>query len=149
MATSSIGLIWLTFLTVILIGTIVWSVKAKLYASLSRRGVVAAIAPGVIMIVGFYALAVHMYAALGGWPKSIGNDGFLPALVRHADWTWVYFFAMVLVSIFVWPVAVGICSAVPRLRRFVAYLSLFAVSTIVCYIGMLLGPAQFLYWWWD
>lgn len=37
------------------------------------------------MVLLFYALAIHMYLALGGWPESIGERGFPPALVLHAE----------------------------------------------------------------
>ena len=28
------------------------------------------------MLTLFYSLAIHMYFRLGGWPKSIGDDGY-------------------------------------------------------------------------
>ena len=149
MGISLIGPIWLVLLVLALVGTIVWSAKSRFYALLSRRSIVAAVMPGVVMVVGFYALAVHMHTALGGWPKCIGEAGFPPALVKHANWTLWYFGAMILAIVFAWPVAVGLCSAAPRLRRFIAHLSLFAGSFVVCFGLMLLGPSKFLYWWWD
>jgi hypothetical protein len=149
MGISIIGPIWLLLLVAALVGTIAWCVKSKRYTTLSWRSIGASVTPGVVMVVGFYALAVHMHTALGDWPKCIGEGGFPPALVKHANWTFWYFEAMILAIVFAWPVAVGICSAAPRLRRFIAHLSLFAGSFAVCFGLMLLGPSQFLYWWWD
>lgn len=149
MGISLIGPIWLALLVVALIFAIVWSAGTRSYAVLSWRGIVASVMPGVIMVVGFYALAAHMHAALGGWPKCIGEAGFPPALVKHANWTFGYFAAMILAVIIAWPVALGICFAVPRLRRFIAHLSLFAGSFAICFGLILLAPSQFLYWWWD
>ncbi len=149
MGISLIGPIWLMLLVLAFVGTIAWSIKSKSYASLSWRSIVAVAAPGVVMVAGFYGLALHMHTALGGWPKSIGEAGFPLALVKHANWTFGYFLVMIHAMLFAWPVAVGICSAAPRLRRFIAHLSLFAGSFAVCFGLMLLAPSQFLYWWWD
>lgn len=144
-----LGPAWLLLLVLAFGATVVWSIRTKSYASLSLRGIVTAIMPGVIMVAGFYTLALHMYFALGSWPESIGEAGFPPALVTHATWTLWYFAAMVLATLFVWPVVLAVCSLVSRLRRFVAHLSLFAGSSALCFALMLLGPSQFLYWWWD
>ena len=149
MGVSLIGPIWLLLLVVALVGTIGWSVRNKSYASLSWRGVVTPALPGVIMVSMFYALALHMHGTLGGWPKAIGEAGFPPGLITHAEWTVWYFEAMILTVLFAWPVALVVCSLIPRLRRIIAHLSLFAASSALCFGLMLLGPSQFLYWWWD
>ncbi|MBN1676077.1 MAG: hypothetical protein JXR37_33845 [Kiritimatiellae bacterium] len=149
MALSLIGPIWLLVLVLALAGTIVRSVRARYYSSLSWPSIVTTAMPGVIMVVSFYALAVHMHAALGDWPTCIGKAGFPPVLVKHANWTCGYFGAMLLAIIFAWPLAVGICAAVPRLRRFIAHLSLFAGSFAACFALMSVAPSRFLYWWWD
>ncbi len=149
MGISLIGPAWVTVLIMALVGSAVWSIKQKSYASLSWRGIITPTMPGVIMVAAFYALALHMHAALGGWPKTIGEAGFPPALVKHANWTFWYFELLVLGIIFAWPVGLAVCSLIQRLRRFIAHLSLFAGSFAVCFVLMLLGPSQFLYWWWD
>lgn len=149
MGISLLGPLWLALLALALVGSIAWSLRTKSYAALSWRSIVAMAVPGAIMVVGFYVLALHMHAALGGWPTSIGDAGFPPALVTHARWTLGYFGVMLLSMIFVWPVAVGICAAIPRLRRFIPHLSLLAVSFCLCFGLMLLGPSPFLNWWWD
>ena len=149
MGTSLIGEIWVGLLVMALVGTIVWSVRGKAYATLLWRGFVTPALPGLIMVMSFYALALHMHTTLGGWPASIGEAGFPPVLVKHANWTFWYFVVMTLTIGIVWPVVLAVCSLVPRLRRFLAHLSLFAGSFAVCFGLMLLGPSQFLYWWWD
>ena len=149
MGISLLGPIWLLLLVAALIGTIVWCITRKHYTSLTWRGISASVMPGVIMVGTFYALAIHMHASLGGWPKTIGEAGFPPDLVTHANWTFWYFEAMLLTVLFAWPIALIVSSLVPRLRRFIAHLSLFAGSSALCFGLMLLGPSQFLYWWWD
>ncbi len=149
MGISLIGPLWMRLLVAALVGAIVWCVRSKSYASLSCRSIATSIMPGVVMVGTFYALALHMHATLGGWPKAIGEAGFPPALVKHANWTFWYFEAMILTVLFAWPVALAVCSLISRLRHFMAHLSLFAGSSALCFGLMLLGPSQFLYWWWD
>ena len=149
MRISLIGPIWVILLVVALVGAIAWSVKRKLYSGLSLVGILASVMPSVIMVASFYALAVHMHTALGGWPESIGEAGFPPALVKHARLTFSYFEGVLLAMIFGWPIILGVCSLISRLRRFIAHISLFGASFVLCFVLMLLGPSQFLYWWWD
>ena len=148
-AMNLVLLLLLTLLPVAFIGTVVWSIRTKAYASLSRVGIAASIVPGLVMSLSFYALALHMHAVLGGWPTSIGEAGFPPGLVRHANMTLGYFGVMILSSLFVWPLALAVCAGVPRLRGFIRYLSLLAASFAVNFALMLLAPSQFLSWWWD
>jgi len=49
----------------------------------SRKGIVIAALPGVLMISLFYTLAIHMHRALGAWPASLGKRGFPPSLALH------------------------------------------------------------------
>jgi len=132
-----------------LTGSVVWCISQKLYKSLSWRGIIFCALPGIIMVLLFYALAIHMYTALGGWPKSIGEAGFPPALLKNANITFLYFELMFLSMIFIWPAAMLICSVFARWRKYIAHLSLFGASFVICFIIILLAPSQFLYWWWD
>jgi hypothetical protein len=149
MGMSVIGPIWAMLLFVALVGAIVWSARQRLYSSLSWPEMLGSVLPGMIMVLSFYALALHMHASLGGWPKSIGEAGFPPALAKHASWTFWYFEAILLAVIFGGPIFLGLCSFISRLRRFLAHISLFGASFVLCFFLMLLGPSQFLYWWWD
>ena len=149
MGIALIGTVWMALLLTVLVATVEWSIRRKAYASMSWTGIAMSTAPGIVMLLTFYALALHMHAALGGWPKAIGNAGFPPGLVQHDNATSWYFPVMLLAVFLAWPVALAICSAVARLRRFIPHLSLFAGSFVVNLALMLLGPSQFLDWWWD
>ena len=85
MGISVTGTAWAMVLILGLLGTIVWSLRRKAYSSLSRREIALTILPGIVMTGTFYALAVHMHAELGGWPKTIGEAGFPPVLVTHRN----------------------------------------------------------------
>jgi hypothetical protein len=101
------------------------------------------------MVVSFYALAVHMYAALGGWPKQIGEFGFPRPLLVHAGITLDYFGIVLVTTILVCPVAILVCLLVQRWRPAVPYLiahcGLFTAGMILMHIA----PSEFINWWWD
>lgn len=115
----------------------------------SRALTIAAILPAFIMLSLFYSLAIHMRNSLGGWPTSIGNEGFPGALVVHDHIAETCFVALFLTSIFAWPVAFLLCTFVRRWRVGTFYLGIYALSCFICYGLMLLAPAEFLDWWWD
>jgi len=117
--------------------------------SLARPGIAIAIFPPLAMLGLFYSLAIHMRQSLGAWPSSIGNRGFSPLLVAHADIVSRYSVALLLLSLFVLPVVILVCLLVPRWKRFVPYLVLYALLYLVCWGLMLLAPEPFLNWWWD
>ena len=97
----------------------------------------------------FYSLAIHMHQSLGAWPTSIGERGFPPLLLTHATITATYFAVLLLLGIFVLPVAILVCLLVPRWKRFVPYFALYALLFVFCWGLMQLAPEQFLYWWRD
>ena len=116
---------------------------------LSLKGVVIAAMPPVAALVLFYSMAAHLYLSLGHWPHSIGYGGFSPALVFHgkAQYWWI---AMVgRMSVFVWPAAVVGCLAIPKARPLLPYLGVYALTVLVCFGLMHLGPERFLDWWLD
>ena len=119
------------------------------HMSTSRRGIAIAALPGIVMTALFYSLALHMHQSLGGWPTSIGERGFPPALVTHSTVTGVVF-SVLLFSLFVLPIPILVCLLTQRWRRFTVY---FAVYAGVVLLGFVLtefaAPAQFLYWWRD
>lgn len=112
-------------------------------------GIVLSTLPSLLMLGLFYSLAIHMRQSLGGWPTSIGEDGFPPLLVTHAIITTTYFSILILLGIFVFPVAILVCSLVPSWRRVVRYFALYALLFLVCWGLMQFAPEQFLYWWRD
>ena len=115
----------------------------------SRTGIVVSALPSIVMLGLFYSLAFHMHQSLGGWPTSIGERGFPPLLVTHANIAVDFFSALVLLSLLVLPVAIVVCLLVERWKRFVRYLALYALLFVVCWACMQLAPPQFLNWWWD
>ena len=114
----------------------------------SRIGIAIAALPGVLMLALFYSLAVHMHHALGGWPTSIGERGFPPALVTHATVTMNFFLGLFL-SLFVSPIPFLACVLVKRWQRFATYFAVFAAVALLSLVLIQFAPEPFLYWWRD
>jgi hypothetical protein len=123
--------------------------RSRTIGSVSRRGVAVAALPALLMLSLHCSLAIHMYQSLGGWPASIGEEGFPAALVIHADVADYCFIAVVLVCLFVWPAVFLLCVAVRRWRKLTAYLAVFAFSCGAGFGLLQLAPQGFLYWWRD
>jgi hypothetical protein len=115
---------------------------------LQRRFVIPVL-PSVVALVSFYTLAVHMRISLGGWPESIGERGFPPALVTHAHISQNYFGVVFIGTLFVSPLAMLVCALVKRWRRALTPLLISFVGFFACLACMQLGPARFANWWWD
>ena len=108
-----------------------------------------AVVPPVVMLVLFYSLAVHMHRDFDGWPSSIGEAGFSEELSRHAHYARYVFGVVLLFSTFAWPVLCTLVLGIGKLRRFQPATVSFGATTLACFALMLLGPGDFLYWWWD
>ena len=104
--------------------------------------------PALVLLSLFYSLAIHMYLSLGGWPASIGNQGFSDQLVAHADIT-VGCFGILAACTLVWPLVFLLCLVVPQYRRSLLALAAYAVSCYLCFGLVLLAPGRFLDWWCD
>lgn len=115
----------------------------------SRTGIIASVLPSVLMLGLFYSLALHMYQSLGAWPRSIGEEGFPPLLLAHANITTTYFMVLFPFCLFILPSAILVLSLVPTWRRFIPYFALCGLMFIVCWGLMQLAPDPFLYWWRD
>ena len=115
----------------------------------SRTGVFVSAAPGLLALVLFYTLAIHMHWSLGDWPSGIGENGFPPALLIHANVATTFFWVAIMVSLFILPVALGLCLLVSNWRHLIAYLLLYALAGVVCVACMQLAPKPFLNWWMD
>ena|SRR5687767_13676521 len=117
--------------------------------SAPRTGFIIAVLPGVALLALFYSLAIHMHHALGGWPTSIGERGFPPALMIHAAVTVTVFVVLVL-SLCLSPIPFLACLIVERWRRFAVYFAVYAAAVVLCVvITQVAAPARFLYWWKD
>src|SRR6266542_5539337 len=110
----------------------------------SRTGIVASALPSLLMLGLFYSLEVHMRQSLGAWPTSIGERGFPPLLLAHANITTTYFVVIFAVSFLVLPVAILVCLLVPKWRRVVPYLALYALLFVVCWGLTQFAPGPFL-----
>jgi hypothetical protein len=90
-----------------------------------------------------------MHQSLGGWPTSIGERGFPPALVTHSTVT-ADVFSMLVLSLFVLPIPILVCLLTERWRRFTVYLAVYAGVVLLGFVlTQFAAPAQFLYWWRD
>lgn len=117
--------------------------------STSRTGIAIAVLPGVLMLTLFYSLAIHMHLALGGWPTSIGERGFPPALVAHSEVAGCVFVSLYL-SLFVSPLPILVCLFIEPWRRFAVYFVVYAGAALGCVaVTRFAAPEQFLYWWRD
>jgi len=114
-----------------------------------RAALAAALLPPLVGLALVASLALHMHASLGGWPETIGMRGFPSELVLHAEVAWFAFGSLLLACLFVWPVALLLCLAAPRLRPGLPYLGAFAAACLVGALLMQVLPERFLYWWWD
>jgi len=108
-----------------------------------------AVLPSAVVLILYYSLVVHMHLTLGGWPTSIGMSGFPAGLRLHADLALASWNVVLAANLLLWPIAVIICAAVPRWRRAVLPVGLYAVAHAICVGLMFLGPAGFISWWLD
>ena len=115
----------------------------------SRKGIIIAALPSILMLGLFYSLAIHMHSSLGAWPKSIGERGFPPALVAHCSLT-VQVYIALSASLYVLPIAILVCALVPRWRRLLVYLFLCGIfSFFSLLLTSFAAPSGFITWWMD
>jgi hypothetical protein len=124
----------------VLAGMTLWPARS------SRLLIGLAVLPAAIVLMLMGSLAVHMRVALDGWPASIGTRGFPASLRWHATLAMEGWSVVLLATVFLWPVAVLLCGAVPSWRRFVLPLGLFAVAHAICFGLVFLAPKGFVIW---
>ena len=124
--------------------------------STPRLALVAAFAPSTLFLLSFTSLAIHMHAALGGWPQQIGTRGFPGALVEHANVAQLLFVLLSLATWMILPAAMFFFAASlsttplrPWLHEAVFPFALCALVNIASLGAMNFAPEAFLYWWWD
>lgn len=127
----------------------IWVTTRRQWTTISAPAAALAILPGLVMLISFYALAIHMHLSLGGWPESIGTRNFPASLDRHAEITGWFFSIVLLFALFGLPLALLVCAAGTRLRPFLAHFTLGGIAFVLCFLGIQLGPSEFLDWWWD
>ena len=121
-------------------GTVLTSWKSTLICT---------VVPGLLFLVIFYSLAVHMHNSLGRWPESIGTHGFSLALNTHSEIALNYFGWFLLFAIFAWPVLVASFALIANLKRYLPQVMALGLSFWIFVPWMFLAPSDFLYWWWD
>jgi hypothetical protein len=105
--------------------------------------------PSLLMLGLFYSLALHMRQSLGRWPAAIGESGFPPLLVIHANLTVLTFELLFLSSLYLVPPAMLVCLFEQRWQRFIPRLALYAALFFISWGCMQLAPGPFLDWWSD
>lgn len=110
---------------------------------------VLAVLPNAAMLLLFYSLVLHMRLRLGGWPQSIGDQGFPASLSAHGRIAWHYCSAWVGASFVLVPIGVLVCLLARQLRPSLRYIAVYGLGWLLCAGLMALAPAQFLTWWWD
>ena len=137
-------------LSLLLLVASVGAALAVRRTALNRRSIIAALlVPGFAMLALIYSLVMHMHAVLGGWPVSIGNRGFPPGLVRHAEVTLACFSTWAFFMLFIWPILFVVCLSAKRLRKYLLYVGVHTLSFFICVCGIFVAPSGFLTWWWD
>ena len=114
-----------------------------------KTGIVISCLPYFLALGLFYSLAIHMHQSLGGWPQSIGTNGFPPALLMHIEIQGTYLSFLSLFTIFVVPAIILVCLLVSRWRHLVVYFALQLVGLLVFLGQMFLAPKGYLNWWLD
>ena len=137
-----------TWSIVMIVAALVWSFAQGQGSERSRGWLALTTLPGLLVLLAFYSLAIHMHSRLGGWPDFYGTAQLPPELVTHANIAgWVFSFVVLLVLGV--PLALALCALVPRLRCGMIYP---AFGGAACWLGLLLcglAPAGFQNWWWD
>ncbi len=131
------------------LGYIVWLFATKTVRRLSAAVVGLAVTPSLILMFLIASLAVHMRLSLGGWPLQIGEEGFSPGLIFHAETTIYYFIFLLYLTLFLMPVAAVTCALISAWRGALNYLAISYVAYCCNWVLLLIMPDGFLYWWWD
>jgi hypothetical protein len=129
-------------------GAMAWSLIQRQGPERSRRWLALLTLPGLLALVSFYSLAVHMHIRLSGWPERIGTDGFPPDLITH-DGISTGLFSVALVLALCMPAVLVLHALVPRLRSNMIYPAFCGTACWLCLALTALAPAGFLKWWWD
>ena len=104
--------------------------------------------PGVLLLVLFYSLAIHMRSSLGTWRGATGASGFSRVLLLHAQVT-IDYFILLFLTVLALPLAIVPCLMKQKWQGMVPYLALFALAFLTSWVLMQFAAGQFLEWWRD
>ncbi len=107
------------------------------------------VVPGLLFLLLYFSLAVHMHKSLGKWPERIGNHGFSSTLNAHDAVVSHYFSWFIIFAILAWPVLVASFAIIARLNRYLPQVMALGLSFWLFVPLMFLAPSDFLNWWWD
>jgi len=130
------------------LAALAWALSRGQGSSSSRKGLVLSASPGLLALVAFFSLALHLHSSLGDWPDNLGMEGLTQALVTHYNIAMWLFTAAILLAIGM-PLALLVCALAPRLRAHMIYPSLCGAACWLCLFLTTLAPAGFQNWWWD
>ena len=129
-------------------GALAYSFRQGQGSQLSRKGLLLTTGPGLLMLVAFYSLAIHMNSQLGGWPKFNGERGLPQQVIMHADIA-TGFFGVILLAALAMPLVIGAFASAPKLRAKLVYPALCGSACWLCLFLTAFAPSGFLNWWWD
>lgn len=116
---------------------------------LSRQEILVPALPAIFLLGLFYSFALHMFKSLGGWPGSIGEQGFSPLLAFHAKVTTGYFVVSLLGTFLAVPIGIVTCCLVPRWKGYTTHFAVSGFLIFVSWFLMGLAPQPYLDWWRD
>jgi hypothetical protein len=112
---------------------------------ISRLGIVASALPGVVALAIFCSLAVHIHMV--GWQLSSIPLGYWPpAIESHFSIAGTCFALLFYWTILVLPIALLVCLAVSRWRRFAIYIGVHLFFCVAALFITSLAPASFVQW---
>ena len=141
-------IVWVFLVFIFTVAALTWSMRQGDGAPRPRGLFFLAALPGLLAILTFSSLAIHMHFSLGGWPDFYGTEGVSQALITHAELAYMMFTIAILAG-FSMPLVAALFALVPRLRSSAVYPSFCGVVCWLCLFMTALAPAGFQRWWWD
>ena len=136
-------------LPLLTVSALIYSFRHGQGSLLSRKVLLLTTGPGLLMLVAFYSLAIHMNSQLGGWPEFNGERGLPQQVITHADVAQWLFTIIILLAAFGMPLVIGAFSLAPKLRTKLVYPAFCGAACWLCLFLTALAPSGFLLWWWD
>ena len=78
-------IVWVLLAFILTVAAFTWSMRQGGSAPRPRGLFFLAALPGLLAILTFSSLALHMHSSLGGWPDFYGTKGLSQALITHAE----------------------------------------------------------------